>query len=313
MAPQASQIAPWLRRDVVVGDEQAERDQRERGGDDQHAAAQPARIQPDGWAQGGEGDQHRGQRPRGVEQRVLLVGLDRHLVEVDPVADGPHREGRRQQPPRRAALTPGEDQDGDHEREHHQVAERIGEVRGDGGERPLGAGDDAEHERGADGGAGQRADEAVEPQRARELVRAGPQQQHQAGERRREDAQVAGVGERRVRRRGVVGERRRPVDVTGGDAQQAEREGRPRGAFAPGRAVRPQRADRGREQLGAVVGVLPDGLQPGRHDAEVAQHDGAEADERRDEQPPLRSPCTQRHRPLKIGATARVFTPSISR
>ena len=79
---------------VVVVDEQAERDQRERGGHDEHAAAQPARVEPLGGAAGGDRDEHIGGGPARVEQRVLAVGADRHLVQVDRVGDRPRPRAR---------------------------------------------------------------------------------------------------------------------------------------------------------------------------------------------------------------------------
>jgi len=157
----------------VVVDEQPERDQGERDGHEEQAAAQPARVEPIGGAAGGERDEHVGGGPGRVEHRELAVGADRDLVEVGRVRRRPQCERQREDAPRRAGGAAGDHQHGDHEREHGEVAERIREVGRDGRERALGAGDDAEHGRGADRGAGECTDDPVEPQRGAEPRRPG--------------------------------------------------------------------------------------------------------------------------------------------
>jgi len=57
----------------VVVDEQPERDQGERDGHEEQAAAQPARVEPIGGAAGGERDEHVGGGPGRVEHRELAV------------------------------------------------------------------------------------------------------------------------------------------------------------------------------------------------------------------------------------------------
>ena len=203
-----------------------------------------------------------------------------------------------EQPPCPTCGAARDDHHGDHEREHRQVAQRIGEVRRDGREGPVGLGDHAEDEGGAERRAGERAHRAVEPQRRSQARRACPQQADEADVRRRVDAQVPEVGERRIRRRGDVGQRDGVVDVAGGEAQQAEGEHRPREAFAPGGARRPQAADGDREELRPVVRLVPHPRQDRRDDAEVAQQHRAEADQRRGQQPSLRSPVGRCHLPL---------------
>ncbi len=274
--PQRELVQPL----VVVVDQQAERDQREPGGDGEQPAAQPARVQPRGGPPGGERDQHVGRRPCRVEQRVVLIGAFRDLVEVDPVGHDPDRERQGQEPPDRTRGPARQDHHRDHEHEHQQVTERIGEVRRDRREGAVGAGDDAEHERRPHGGAGEAADQAVQPQRGTQAGRAGTQQQDETDVHGRVDAEIPEVRERRVGRRRVVHQRRGVVDVAGREEQQAQREHGPRQPLGSGGATRSQRADGDRQELDRVVGLLEHPRQDRRDVPEVAHDDEREAERR---------------------------------
>ena len=265
---------------VVVDDEDADRDDAGSGGQGQHArAAQAAGVEAPCGLPGGDGEEQERQRPAGVEDRVLAVAVDRDLVEVDRVGDREDAEARGDEPPRPAGAAARDGDDRGDEREQRQVAERIREVRRDGRERAVRARHDADHERRAERGDGQRADEAVEPQCGGDAAGARPQQQDERDVRGGVDRDVPGVGPGRIGRGGDVGERDEPVHVGGEVAEQADGEDGPRRPLDARGARRAQRADRAREQLDRVVRVVED-RRHGGDEPEGARQHGDRRDDR---------------------------------
>jgi hypothetical protein len=272
---------------VVVDHEHAERHDRQHGRHDEHApAAEAAGVESPRRLPGGEGEDREGGRPRRVEQRVLDVGADGGLVEVDRVADGEHDEAERDHSPRAARSPAGHRHDGEDERQHREVAERIAQVRGHRGEGALGARHDAEDERGAERRDRQRGDEPVEPQRPGHAARARAEQQHERHVRARVDRQVAGVGGRRVRGLVHAHEDERPVQVAGGEAGQSERKRDPRRPLVATRRRGTQAHGGHGEQLDDAVDVVPRPRPRGRLHAEVPRDHGNEPDDGRGEEEP---------------------------
>jgi len=115
--------------DVVVEQQQAERDHRGAGRQREHgAAAEDAGVEAPLGLPRGEGDEHVHRRPAGVEDPVLDVGVARHLVEVDRVDHGEQAEAEGDEHPRAARPPPGDGDDADDERQQREVAERVAEV-----------------------------------------------------------------------------------------------------------------------------------------------------------------------------------------
>ncbi len=136
------------------------------------------------------------------------------LQGVGDIGDGEQGEPRQQQRPGLSRAPAGQGDDADDQRQHQDVADRIGERRRDLQRRPLGViGDELEHQRGPEGGRAQRRDQPVHPQSPVELAGAGADQQHDPGRGQRVEGEVADVRRRGVGRRGVVEEDRGPVDL----------------------------------------------------------------------------------------------------
>ena len=188
----------------LVVDEQPERDQREDGGEDEHARERHAAAGLHGAepAPGGVGEQQRRGRPHRGEERVLPVGAEGDLARVDDVGDRLGGEREREQRPAEAGAPAGQRQQRDDEREQDEVEQRIGEVGGD--LEPV-AGGVGEHRvegdrRGERRDRG-RADGGVEPhRRVHRAAQAQAQHEHDAGADRDVGAEPERVGDRRVGR-----------------------------------------------------------------------------------------------------------------
>ena len=124
--------------------------------------------------------------------------------------------------------------------EQDEVDERVGEVDRD--LEPLARGGRAhalEDERGADRGDGERGDEPVHPQRARDVAGAGAQQREHADQHQRREEQVAGVGRRRDRDLLRRPQDRRVVDLPQGPGGDAGADPAPGPALAASVAAKP--------------------------------------------------------------------------
>ena len=199
------------RVDLVV-DEDPERDQRERGREDEHArerhaAAQARAERPPG----GVGEQQHRRRPQRREQRVARVGAERDLARVQDVGDRLHRERDREQRPAEPGPPAGQREQRGDEREQAEVEQRIGEV---GRGLPAVAGGVGEHRVERDGRRQRRdrggADGGVEPHRGVERApQPRAQHEHDAGADREVRAEPERVGDRRVRARAPAPRSRR--------------------------------------------------------------------------------------------------------
>ena len=171
---------------------------------------------------GGGREEHQARGPAAVPQARVDVGLVGDGDEVVGVGDPEEHDAQAQQRPGAIGAPAAQREGGDDDREQDEVADRVGEVRGD-AERV--AADRVQHglqdDRGAHGAGGERGGQPVDPQRLRRPLDPRAQQQAQAGEDERVEGQVAGVGDRRHGDDGVVGEDERPVDVAAGPQQRA--------------------------------------------------------------------------------------------
>ena len=147
----------------------------------------------------------------------------RDLEEIDAVGEREgHAPGREQ---RNGAAGPPAHEAGErgHQAENHEVAERIGEVGGDGRGAALAPGEDRRHE---DGDPDRRDDqsggEAVEPLAGMEPAHTGAHQQNDADVDERVEGEVEAVGDRGVRHLRAAGERQQVVDVAGRPGEGAD-------------------------------------------------------------------------------------------
>jgi hypothetical protein len=154
---------------------------------------------------GGEQEHRRG--PQGIEDRALGVAIRGGLEQEDPVGDRGRREAGPDQAPGAVGLPACQREDPDHSRDQQDVPERVGEVRDDHARAPFGT---AEHDLEQNGSAerrgGNRGHRPVEPDIPAELGQPRADQQQQRDVAGRVEREEEAVGDRRIRRRAVVGE-----------------------------------------------------------------------------------------------------------
>ncbi len=210
----------------------------------------------------GERQQQGRGRPEAVEDRAFDVRAGRHLEQVDAVGNRHGDQAGTDQGPVAAGSPAGHREGADDEREQQDVPERVGQVRDDlRGSAARGVEDDLEEHRRPDGRRRRGGDQPVHPDAEPEAPAARPQQEDEARIRRDVEAEVEGVGERRIGRLAAGGEHR-PGDVPGRPEEQRDREHEP----AETRRTPPDRAretENGRRQHQAVVEPLvEDGSGP---------------------------------------------------
>ena len=250
--------------DVAEG-EQADRrhgqDQRHGRGDDRRQVAlRPGRAGRRAPCRPGE--QHHPARPQRVEPGAFDERALGDLQEVDGVGRGEQHEPGADQRQHPAHAPAREHESADHHRDQREVADGIGEVRGDDGRRAAREIDDLGHgEGGAESADGEDAHQAVEPHRRGEAADPGSDQPRERHVRGRVEAEVERVRGGRVRRAVQALEHGAPVDAAEAPADHAGAEQRPRQPLALdlGGAQQTQRARPDRH--GAEHVRLEDGIQ----------------------------------------------------
>ena len=173
-------------------------------------------------------EEHRG-RPQHVDPGAGHVGARRRLEEVDGVGGGGREEPKPEHEPAipRSPASQGEDAEDGGEQEN--VTERVGDVRGDRGRRPLRRLEDEldDHCRPERRG-GQCRRESVEPERVGQRPDVRTQQEDHADVQERVERDEPDIG----RRRGALGLEDRVPEFAERPADERERDHGPRSPLA---------------------------------------------------------------------------------
>ena len=114
-------------------------------------------------------DQDRGEWPERFEPAVFDVGVGGDLVQVDGVRGDLHEQAQREQAPHQAGAPAGEPDRRDDEQQQQEVADGVGEVRGDDRQAAARRAEHGvEHEACRDRAHPEPRDHAVEPHRRRD-------------------------------------------------------------------------------------------------------------------------------------------------
>ena len=167
-------------------------------------------------------------------------------VEVDGIEYREADEAHDHQPPRGAESPSGHAGAADHHRQEHEIAERVAQVGHDGrrADRPVPSSTTGKHDRGCNGGHGERSDRAVKPELALDAAEPPSQQDRHRDVAHRVEGDPEAVAERRDRDRLRVPERGRVIEV----AERTRRASPRRGASSLPARVRPRARAPGRER-----------------------------------------------------------------
>jgi hypothetical protein len=206
---------------------QAVADDRQRKDEWQHQRAHPVQRR-DARATGASPCRHReegsAQRPEERDDRSLLPGPHRGLVEEDHVGDRDRSNGQNHEDQGPVESRPRQRDHGDDHREQYEIGQRVGErddhLQGGPG-RPR---DCTEQQAGAEHQHGKHAQSRIQPHAERRVAEAVPEEDADAHHQHGISHQVEHVGKAGERERRDL---RRVIEVPGAEQAQANREQKP--------------------------------------------------------------------------------------
>ena len=220
----------WLSQRAIAEDADGKGGERDRHHDRDRGLAVRGARRGDGLP-GRGGDQDEPEPPAHVVRAAGGVRAVGGLHQVDAVGDPEGDDAGEQQRERAVEAPAAQGHDRDDHRHHHQVEERVGEVRRDRQRTALGGvRDGLEDDRRAEGADGERGAQAIHPDGLRGAADALASDQHEAREPQRAEQQVADVGGGGDGNDLGVPQDLRVVDLARGPRADAQRDQRP----APG-------------------------------------------------------------------------------